>query len=221
MTRRLLVWGALLGAAALLAFWLQGAIQELCIVPAIELFRIGGLLLRSVPHWVFWSLLLVGVALIALGSLATGATRRAVRGWLGRLSPLHFWHAAKDKQDTVPGPIGELAWYIHNTRRGLYFKWLVAHRLSELALAIVTSDEGPTSPEEALRDLRQRSAVQAELAAIQAYLQAGLGRPPLSQPRLRFLSRRPTTLDLDPTRVIEYLAAESMRHRQSQMETKP
>jgi hypothetical protein len=213
MTRRLLVWGALLGAAALLAFWLQGAIQDLCIVPAIELFRIGGLFLRSVPHWVFWSLLLVGVALIALGSLATGATGRAARGWLGRQSRLHFWRAAKDEQDTVPGPIGELAWYIHNTRRGLYFKWLVAHRLSELAQAIVTSDQGPTSPEEALRDLRQRSALQAEPAAIQAYLQAGLCRPPLSQPRLRFLSRRPTTLDLDPTPVIEYL--------QSQMETKP
>ena len=46
MTRRLLVWGALLGAAALLAFWLQGAIQDLCIVPATELFWVGGLLLR-------------------------------------------------------------------------------------------------------------------------------------------------------------------------------
>ena len=208
MIRRLVVWGAVLAAFVLLAFWLQGAVQDVCIVPAIGLLRMGGLLLRSIPQSVFWSLLVAAAALIVLGSLANA----------GRL---HLWRPTKEKRVAIRGPIEKLAQQLHHTRRGLYFKWLVAHRLSELALAIVTSDEGPTSPEEALRDLCQRSAVQAESAAIQAYLQAGLGRPPLSQPRLRLLSRQLTTLDLDPTRVIEYLAAESMRHSQSQMETKP
>jgi len=219
MTRRLLVWGALLGAAALLAFWLQGSIEDLCIMPAIELLRLGGLLLRSVPHAVFWSLLLAGVTLIALGSLTTGTTGRAARGWVARLSVLRLRRAAKDKQDAIPGPIGELAWYIHNTRRGPYFKWLVAHRLAELAQAIVIFAEGSSKGDP--RDLRQRGKVQAEPAAVQAYLEAGLGHPPVSQPRLRFLSRRPpTSLDLDPGRAVEYLAARDKRHGQSQMETK-
>ena len=198
MLRRLVVWGAVLVAAVLLAFWLQGTIQDVCIVPAIGLLRMGGLLLRSVSQSVFWSLLVAGVAFIALGSLA-------------RSGRLRLWRPAKEKRVATPGSIRRLAEYLHNTRRGLYFKWLVAHRLGELAQAILI--QRGTSNTEGPRRMGAEGNGGQGAVDIQAYMQAGLDRPPMSRPRRKFLSRRPPSpLDLDPTRVVEYL--------ESQMETK-
>lgn len=185
MGRRLVVWLVALVAVALLAFWLQGAIQELCIVPAIQLWWMAGLLLRSVPQWVYWSLLVAGGALVALISL-------------GRHLSLTLQRAATEKQAADPGPVERLAHYIRNAKRGPYFKWLIAHRLSDLAQAAgiprgsgAGGDPGLTSPQ------------------IQAYLQAGMDRPPLDTRRWGFLSRRPPSpLDLDPSQVVEYLASQ-------------
>jgi len=208
MGRRLLLWGALLVAMALLAFWLQTAIEDVCIVPAINVLRRNRLFLQAVPQWVYWTLLVAGVALIALGSLA--ATGR----W-------HLWRPAEEEQAAVPGPIGKLAQHIHNTRRGLYFKWLVAHRLGELAQAILVQQD-TLQAEDSTQGSRLAGRgwdVQCP-AAIQAYLEAGLDRAPIAHPRRRFLSRRPPTpLDLDPSLVVEYLSHKGDPH-ESQMETK-
>ena len=212
MARRLVVWGVVLTAAALLAFLLQGTIQDVCIVPVVGQLRMAGLFLRSVPQSVFWSLLVISVALIALGNLFR----------VGRLPP---WHRAKKEPAAVAGPIGELAQYLHNTRRGLYFKWLIAHRLGELAQAIDAGPMAGLSVDPAHSIPRgtpkagepgskgdERSGNQA-IADIQAYMEAGLDRPPVGHQRRRLFSRRPPTpLDLDPSRVVEYL--------ESQMETK-
>jgi len=161
---------------ALLAFWLQTAIEDVCIVPAINVLRRNRLFLQAVPQWVYWTLLVAGVALIALGSLA--ATGR----W-------HLWRPAEEEQAAVPGPIGKLAQHIHNTRRGLYFKWLVAHRLGELAQAILVQQD-TLQAEDSTQGSRLAGRgwdVQCP-AAIQAYLEAGLDRAPMAHPRRRFLS---------------------------------
>lgn len=209
---RLAVWGAVLVAAALLAFWLQGTIQDLCIVPAVELLRMGGLLLRSVPHPVLWSLLVTSVALISLGSLAR----------TGRL-PLR--RRAKKEQAAVAGPIGKLAQHFRNAGRGPYFRWLIAHRLAELEQVITASPmagnsagavyltQRSTSPTEEPRGVGIARSGDPMAIDIQTYMEAGLDRPPISRPRRRFFGRRPPTpLDLEPSRVVEYL--------ESQMETK-
>ena len=210
MGRRLLLWGTLLVALALLAFWLQSAVEDVCLVPVINLLRRSGLFLQVVPQWVFWSLLVAGVALIALSSL-TAAGR------------LYLWRPAKEERGAVLGQIGKLAQYIHNTRRGPYFKWLVAHRLGELAQAIAIQ-RGALQAEEDAQSEQHRSKGRdwdAQYPAeIQAYLEAGMDRAPLIRPRRRFLSRRPPSpLDLDPNRVIEYLSPEGDPH-ESQLETK-
>lgn len=203
MGRRLLLWGAMLVAMTLLAFWLQTAIEDVCIVPAINLLRRNRLFLQAVPQWVYWSLLVAGVALMALGSLAT----------TGRL---HLWRPANEKQAAVPGPIGKLTQHIHNTRRGLYFKWLVAHRLGELAQAIHVQRGTPPAEGNTRGSRMEGRGWGAQCPVeIQAYLEAGLARAPLAHSPRRFLSRRPPTpLDLDPSLVVEYLSHES------QMETK-
>jgi hypothetical protein len=181
---RLVVWGAVLVAAAVLAFWLQGTIQDACIVPAVKLLRMGGLLLRSVPQSVFWSLLVAGVGLIALGSLT-------------RAGRLPQWRRAKKEQAAVAGPIRKLAHHLHNTRRGPYFKWLVAHRLGELAQAVPV--QRGTSKAMGPRGMGAEGNEGQRAVGIQAYMEASLDRPPMGHPRRRFLSRRPPTpLDLDP-----------------------
>jgi hypothetical protein len=198
MARRLTIWGAVLVATILLAFLLQGTIQDLCIVPGIELLRLGGLFLRSVPESVFWGLLVAGSAFVALGSL-------------GRLGRLRLLRSPKKKQVAVPGPIGRLAQYSSNARRGLYFRWLLAHRLAELAQAISFQGSGV----EVERPWRmEASGTENQRAAdIQAYMEAGLSRPPIGHARRRFFSRRPPSpLDLDSGLVVDYL--------ESQMETK-
>lgn len=188
MGRRLLVGGAVLAAVALLAFWLQGTIQDVCIFPAIELFWIAGLMLRSIPQWVFWSLLVAGGVLAALISL-------------GRHWSVALWRAEKREQAAVPGPIEKLARHIHNTRRGTYFKWLIAHRLGELAQSVAWQQGGGATGDQ-----------RAIPPQVQAYLEAGMDRPPMDRGRWRFRRRRPPTpLDLDPSQVVEYL--------DSQMET--
>jgi hypothetical protein len=205
MIRRLVVWGAVLAAFVLLAFWLQGAVQDVCIVPAIGLLRMGGLLLRSIPQSLFWSLLVAAATLIVLGSLAKA----------GRL---HLWRPTKEKQVAIRGPIEKLAQQVHHTRRGLYFKWLVAHRLGELGQSVAAS--GPARLiRRSVSELGEPRKMAADengdqgAADIQAYIEAGLDRPPISRSRRRFLIRRPPSpLDLDPSRVVEYF--------ESQMETK-
>jgi len=208
MGRRLLVWGVVFVGLALLAFWLQSAIEDVCIVPAINLLRRSRLFLQAIPQWVYWSLLVAGVALIALGSLTT--TDR-----------LHRWRPAKEEQAAVLGPIGRLARYIHNTRRGPYFKWLVAHRLGELAQAILIERGTLRAEENAQGDQTTGRGWDAQCPAeIQAYLEAGLGRAPVTHPRKRLLARRlPTPLDLDPSRVVAYLSSEG-DPSESQMETR-
>jgi len=205
MIRRLVEWGAVLAAFVLLAFWLQGAVQDVCIVPAIGLLRMGGLLLRSIPQSVFWSLLVAAAALIVLGSLANA----------GRL---HLWRPTKQKRVAIRGPIEKLAQQLHHTRRGLYFKWLVAHRLGELEQSLAASgparliQRGVSESGEPRQTAADENGGQ-RAADIQAYIEAGLDRPPISRSRRRFLSRRPPSpLDLDPSRVVEYF--------ESQMETK-
>jgi len=194
MARRLVIWGIGLVAVVFLAFLLQSTVQDLCIVPAIELLRMVGLFLRSVPQAAFWGLLVACVAFIALGSLAGAAH-------------LHFWRAVKEKQTATPGPIGRLAEHIHNTRRGVYFKWLVAHRLAELEQAVVIQS-GDLRPE-GLRGMKAEGNAGQRAVDIQAYTEAGLDRPPKSHPRRRFLSRRPPSpLDLDPGLVVEYLESQ-------------
>ncbi len=185
MGRRLLVWGAVFVAVVLLALLLQGTIQDICIVPAIQLLWMAGLMLRSIPQWVYWSLLVAGGVLVALISL-------------GRYVGLSLRRAAKEERAAAPGPIEKLAGHIHNTKRGIYFKWLIAHRLGELEQAVVLHRGGGTNGARKLMPPQ-----------VQAYLEAGMDRPPLDRGRWGFRRRRtPTPLGLDPSQVVEYLASE-------------
>jgi cell division protein FtsW (lipid II flippase) len=180
MTRRLVFWVTLLIAAGLLALWLDDVIQAVVIVPAAYLLWLMGLALRSVSTWVYWGLLIAVVAIITLASL------------LGRWRPRR--HTPEDRAP-VPGAVEQMAGFVHNAHRGPYFRWLVARRLAELV--------GAT---------RQHLGTGRDVAPpeIQAYLDAGLDRPPIGRGRRRVFFRAPATpLDgVDLERVVEYLESQ-------------
>jgi len=91
--------------------------------------------------------------------------------------------------------VEQMAGLVRNAHRGPYFKWLVAHRLAELAQA--TRDHLGAGREPQPPD-------------IQAYFDAGLERPPVRRPGRRIFSRSPAApLDnVDLQRVVEYLESQ-------------
>lgn len=193
--RRLILIGTLFLVAALLAILMQDMIQKTIIVPLTYLWWVGNLIYRSIAQLVLWTLLIVGVALIAFGSLYG-----------------EFKFRRNLKKNFVPerGPVESLAGWIQQASHGTYFKWRVAHRLGELARAILTQRERLdtlTTIPESLTDRDWNPP-----RAIQHYLESGLIHSFAEYPRQGFLSRPSSTpFDLGINEVVSYL--------ETQMET--
>lgn len=193
MSRRVLIWAALLVAAAVLAFWLQPVIQEQIVEPLLYFAWLAGLGLRSVPQQIYWNLLLAGAGFIALASM-TGYVRART--------------ARQQRRAAAQGPVERLARDLRRTNRGAYFRWVVARELGEVARTILTQRGGDLGPRSRLRGKGWQPPPE-----IQAYLEAGLDRPPLALARRGPFSRLPSSaLDADLEQVVAYL--------ESQMETR-
>lgn len=187
MMRRLATWGPIILLATVLAVWLADAVQSQLLTPAGYMLWRAGLALRSVSAAVYWGILLGLVAVIALAGLARG---------------LHVHGRADSRRGQVQGPVQQAATLLHHRRRGPYFRWLVARRLAEVArAALQVPDDEPATPA-SLRGLGW-----APPANVQAFLEAGLERPPLGRSqRGRFLRPSPTALEgADVEEAIDYM----------------
>jgi hypothetical protein len=111
MKRRVARWGVVIVAVVVLTLCLQGVVTELLVVPLAYLAWRANLLLRSIPQWAYWSLLVAVVALVALVSL---------------VRTLHLGQGVYRGHPPAPGPVGKMARQIRIARRGAYGKWLVA-----------------------------------------------------------------------------------------------
>lgn len=142
------------------------------------------------PQVVFWNFFLVLVALIALISL--------VRRKQHRPPP------ADDVIRTLD-PVASLAKNIQDIHKGNFFKWVVANRFGTLARSILFQQTGASS-------LPARRLVGRDWnppADVQAYLETGLARSFIEQPRKWFFFRsRKSPLDIDLDRVVEYLESQ-------------
>ncbi len=171
---------------ALMAFALQDLFRALVITPlAYAWFRLG-LYYRSVSQPVYWLILTGVVGMIALGSLA---------GDLGR---------GRVRQRPIPPPKGQveaLAFWLARTRKGTYFKWLMANRLGRLARSLVSRDR-PPGPGRIGLDGRGWDAP----PHVQDYLEAGLERSStdFNQPKL-FSRPKKTVLDIPVSDAVDYL----------------
>ena len=192
--RRWFLLGTFLLVAAVMAYYLQDFIQALFLAPITYLWWIMTLFYHAIAQLIFWVLVVVVVTLMAFGSL------------YGRIRP-----KKRAEQEYLPkrGPVETVAWHLLRTKHGTYFKWLVAHRLAELARMILIQREGEGAFPNGT--LKGRDWNPPEY--VKTYLESGLNRSFADYPRRGRFSRLPQTpFDIDIVQVVEYL--------ESQMETK-
>lgn len=189
MSKNLLILTAILTIALTLATIFEAFLRELFIVPFLYLFWISRYLFESLPQGGVW----LGFCLMAVFILG--------RGLLGKPSPQLTQPILNE-----PPPQRIEGWLIsiYHAPHNNYHKHRLAHQLQKLALDKIAHQQGK-SVHEIRRQLRQG---QLDLPPdIQRYLQAALNPLQwLTQPSWRTLWRRkPTPLDLEPQRLMDYL----------------
>jgi hypothetical protein len=190
LTRRWLIVIGVVLIAALLAFPLRGVVHQLIVVPLSYLLWLLGLIYLALPQALWW----VGVTLLVLFLL-------------GKSLLIEI----KTPRQPVPisrmdrGKVESLAVAMQKTKRGIYFKWLVANRLGKLAYQLLQQRENG----------KERS-VFAPLVGegwepetgIRQYLEKGLHGSFADFPNsgYKYFVRPPkTSLDQDVSEVIEFL----------------
>lgn len=122
-------WFAVLGViviAALLAFPLRGVVNQLILVPIAYLLWLLKLLYLSM-HQALWWFAAVFVALVILGQSLLPEIKPNKK-----LIPF-----AKHEH----GNVETLALALQKSKKGIYFKWLIANRLGRLAYQILLQRE--------------------------------------------------------------------------------
>ena len=175
--------------AGILAFFLQDVIRRDVVTPLAYLLWALELVYSIIPQIVLWILLVVGMFLITLSSLANllPAGRR-------------FEQSARPPK----GPLESLAVGIANTREGLYYKWVIANRLGRLEREI-SGSRADQLRSDGIGGVE--TAKKSAPAAVRSYLNAGLNESFVDYPApaLPFRRRTPTPFDLDVGEAVEYL----------------
>lgn len=124
--RQIGILGGVLLVAGLLAFPLREVVNQVLVVPLAYIWWLLGLLYRSFDQvWVWFA-----VALILIVTLLQS-----------------LWPDFKPSRPEVPyfraerGRVEALAAALKRTKKGIYFKWLVANRLGKLAYQILLQRE--------------------------------------------------------------------------------
>ena len=177
----------LLLAAAILAYLVQSLVEFLIITPLADLWWVLGVLYRTIPQIACWILVLVVVAMIAVGSLSGlfngDRTKRSAR-----------------RQDR--GPVEDLAWFIAQRKRSRYFRWFIARRMGQLATAMLARQD------ESLNGTRPNILAGKDWQPpekIQQYLETGLRRYEAPDRNLESILSKNQTLEVDPQEVVAYL----------------
>lgn len=190
MIRRVLIVLGIIAVSLVLAFPLRDAVYAMIIVPAAYLFWVLGLVYRSVNQSLWWglaSLLVIFILLIGL------------------------WPQPRPKKRVVPehkktvGQVESLSTSMKKAEQGIYFKWLIANRISRIAFQILSKRE--TGKTRSFFDPLTGPGWEPS-PKVQAYLEAGLHGSFADYPQQsRFFSRpiNNTPMDHDLGEVIEYL----------------
>lgn len=188
--QRLILLGLFFLVAAGMAYFLQDLIRSTLFVPVSYLLWGLNIMYLSVAQLVYWALLVIGVALMAFGSLY-GKDR--ARQWVEeKTAPLH-------------GPLQTTAGQISKAGKGNYYKWVIANRMGKLARTILSFRNGVAIPSSSPLDGRDWDPP----AEVEAYLESGLTRTFADFPRRKWLSRpAETPFDIDLNQVLAYLESQ-------------
>ena len=185
--------GAIAGAltaAGLLAFPLREAVNQLLVVPLAYLLWLLGLLYRSLDQ-IWWWFAVAAILIIAL-----------IYSLLPEFKP---WYKEVPHFREERGRVELLATALKRTKKGIYFKWLVANRLGKLAYQILVQ-----------REHGKPRSVFAPLTGegwnpepeVQGYLEKGLHGSFAEFPNSywhMFIPPEKTPLDHDVREVVEFL----------------
>lgn len=196
MKKKWILPAVLIAGTALLAVFVQGFVRSSLLVPAMYAFWIVRSFLGSISEVTYWNLLSACLTMAALISL------------------LGTWGLIRRRRRYVfrqQGPIELMADNIINMKRGVYYRWLIAHQLGSLARALLVEQEGEENVPQ--RQLTGRDWEPAE--DVQKYLEAGLERWVVFYPQRRFFLPPPSTpLDADLDSVIDYLESRMETERE-------
>jgi hypothetical protein len=189
MTRRaLVISGAILTALAL-GYLLRGVVNQFILVPLAYLLWALKLLYLSLPQYVWWILVVLLVLFVLGFSLLPEIKPRK------RREPF-----------LVPerGRVEELALALSKSKKGTYFKWVVANRLGKLAYQILVQRENG-KPRSVFAPLTGNGWDAGE--ELQEYLEIGLrgSFADYPSPAVPFMNSEKTPLDRDVGEVVEFL----------------
>jgi len=190
-------WFAVLGViviAAFLAFPLRGVVNQLILVPIAYLLWLLKLLYLSM-HQALWWFAAVFVVLVIIGQSLLPEIKP-----IKKLIPF----AKHDR-----GNVETLALALDKSKKGTYFKWLIANRLGRLAYQILLQREHG-KPRSVFAPLTSEGWEAAP--AVQEYLERGLHGSFADYPNSRWGSFAPpekTPLDHDVENVVEFLESKS------------
>jgi hypothetical protein len=173
-----------------MAYSLQDLIRSTLFVPLSYLFWGLNIMYLSVAQLVYWALLVIGVALMAFGSLYG---KERARQWV------------EEKSAPLQGPLQATAGQISKAGKGTYYKWVIANRMGKLARSVLSFRDGAAMPANSPLAGRDWDPP----AEVGAYLESGLTRTFADYPRRRWFSRPvETPFDIDLNRVLAYLESQ-------------
>jgi hypothetical protein len=188
--RRIFVVLAVVISIASLAYAMRDAMNEWVIVPLAYLWWVIVLYYRVIPQTIMWLLLMAAILFTAGRSFLLTIPIRQKKDLLHK---------------TFTGPIEDLAITMEKQKRGIYYRWLIAHRLGKVARELLDQREGQLSTK---RFVRLKGRDWSPPQGVESYLEAGLNGSFADYPRTRWSYPIPTPLDEQPRNVIEYLEGE-------------
>jgi len=193
--RRSILLGVFFLVAAGMAYYLQDLVRSVLFEPLSYLLWGFNILYQSIAQLVYWVLLVIGVTLMAFGSLyGKGRARELV-----------------EEEKLIPhGPLEATARQISRIGKGVYYKWLIANRMGRLTRSILALRNGHADSPGGLLDGRDWNPPDE----VAAYLVSGLTRTFADFPRRRWFSRpQETPFDIDLGQVVAYLESQLENQR--------
>lgn len=191
--RRVLILIGIVIIVALLAFRLSGVVYAMIVLPVSYLLWLLKLFFLAVPGIIWWGLLILVVLYILIMSL---------------VSDIKFTRRLKPANRRSRGNVEILVGWMSRSKKGTYFKWLVANRLGKIAHQIL--ENRFAGKKRSFFDPLTGPGWTAD-AATQAYLESGLRGSFTDLPRQDNYFSKPvrTPLDQNTADVIAYLESQA------------
>jgi len=192
MKPRAAIFAGIFALTVFLAFVLRDVVEAAIIVPLAYLWWLIKIYYAALPQGTYWVFLAVIVFYSAITNLIPKVNARA---------------APKAENKLARGQVETLADWLKKSKRGTYYKWLIANRLGKAARELLAQREGnPVSKKFSALSGRGWNPPEK----IDSYLNIGLNGSFANVPRARWFwqSPPPTQLDVDLQQVINYLEDE-------------